>query len=71
MATTQYEEALRQAQALCPADQKRLLAELAEHLDILPEKTASILQLSGLGKHIWRNLDAQEYVDQERSSWNG
>jgi hypothetical protein len=31
----------------------------------------SILELRGLGKEIWGNIDAQEYVNQERDSWNG
>ncbi len=31
----------------------------------------SVLDLKGLGKEIWQGIDAQEYVDQERSSWSG
>lgn len=31
----------------------------------------SITELRGLGKEIWRQQDAQEYVDQERDSWAG
>jgi hypothetical protein len=31
----------------------------------------SILELKGLGKEIWKGLDAQAYVDQERRSWHG
>jgi hypothetical protein len=32
---------------------------------------ASILELQGLGKAIWQGIDAQEYVERERSSWAG
>jgi PHD/YefM family antitoxin component YafN of YafNO toxin-antitoxin module len=32
---------------------------------------SSILELQGLGKEIWQNIDAQAYIDQERTSWNG
>jgi hypothetical protein len=71
MATTQYEEVRRQVQSLSPAEQRRLLAELSEQIDASPEPTTSILQLQGLGKDIWADLDAQEYVKQERASWNG
>ena len=35
------------------------------------EPRYSVLELKGLGKDIWRGIDAQEYVDQERSSWRG
>jgi hypothetical protein len=31
----------------------------------------SILELDGLGREIWRGVDAQTYVDRERDSWNG
>lgn len=71
MATTQYEEALRQVRSLSPDDQKRLLTEVAEQLDASPDAATSILKLQGLGKEIWRDLDAQEYVNRERASWNG
>jgi Arc/MetJ-type ribon-helix-helix transcriptional regulator len=35
------------------------------------ESRTSILELQGLGKKIWQGVDAQEYVDRERASWNG
>ncbi|MCH7620845.1 MAG: hypothetical protein IH870_03005 [Chloroflexi bacterium] len=35
------------------------------------EPSYSVLELKGLGKEIWHGIDAQEYVDQERSSWRG
>ncbi len=35
------------------------------------EPRFSVLALKGLGKDIWQGIDAQEYVDQERSWWRG
>ena len=35
------------------------------------ESQHSVLELKGLGKEIWEGIDAQEYVDQERRSWQG
>ena len=32
-------------------------------------KPHSIMELEGLGAEIWRDVDAQTYVDQERTSW--
>ena len=29
------------------------------------------MELEGLGQDIWQGIDAQEYVDRERQSWNG
>jgi hypothetical protein len=32
-------------------------------------KTHSILELEGLGAEIWRNIDVDEYIREERRSW--
>ncbi len=37
---------------------------------VIPQPKRSILELSGLGKEIWNGIDAGEYVNQERDSWN-
>jgi hypothetical protein len=29
------------------------------------------MELEGLGKEAWQTIDAQEYINQERDSWNG
>jgi len=39
--------------------------------DPSPHRKRSILELEGLGIEIWEGIDAQEYVDRERRSWNG
>lgn len=68
-----YKSVLRSAESLSHAEQLRLLSELAEYLraHATPEARTSILELQGLGKQIWRNIDAQEYVNRERASWDG
>lgn len=71
MATSRYEETLRRVQSLSPAEQKQLLHEIAEQLDAPSGETASILQLQGLGKEVWCDFDAQEYINRERAGWNG
>lgn len=38
---------------------------------VMPKPKRSILELRGLGKEVWDGIDAQEYVNQERASWNG
>jgi plasmid stability protein len=42
----------------------QLLAEALE-----PPARLSILELRGLGKELWRELDAADHVERERSSW--
>jgi hypothetical protein len=70
---TTYQEVRRQIESLTFDEQKRLMEELASIVS--HRKTAgskpSILDLEGLGKDIWQGIDAQEYIVQERQSWNG
>jgi hypothetical protein len=74
--TPHSESLLRESLARGGHRTPEMVIELA--LEILAEKetkpegsATSILQLQGLGKEIWQGVDAQEYVDQERSAWNG
>lgn len=32
-------------------------------------KTRSILELRGLGAHVWQGLDTAKYLEEERNSW--
>ncbi len=68
-----YKDIRRQVESLTPNEQLRLLEELTvmvrRRMLIKPKR--SIMELEGLGKETWHELDAQEYVNQERASWNG
>lgn len=70
---TIYQDIRRQVETLTANEQLRLLEELAaivrRRMGVKPKR--SILELEGLGKEVWKGLDAQEYVNQERASWNG
>ncbi len=70
-----YQEVLLQAQSLTPEEQIRLIEDLSslihQQMTMIPKPKRSILELRGLGKEIWNGVDAQEYVNQERDSWNG
>lgn len=54
-------------------EQLQLLEDLAGILrrQGVGRQTRSILELQGLGKEVWRDIDAEQYVDRERDSWNG
>ena len=73
MPDPRYDQAKRSVQALGPADQLRLIAELAERLSsgVARRPCRSLLELQGLGKDVWQGLDVDEYLRRERSSWNG
>ena len=64
---------LHQIQQLNTSEQLRLLEELASLVRCQIEKSNqhSILELKGLGKEIWKNIDVQKYIEEERNSWDG
>jgi len=73
MAAHAYESALQMAESLSREEQLRRIQELSALAGVgaASEPRHSILELCGLGKEIWEGIDAQEYVDRERASWNG
>ena len=73
MADYGYEAVLQAIEKLSPADRLRLVSELTGKV---PHRTGelrqhSILELRGLGKEVWAGVHPDEYVEQERASWNG
>ena len=68
-----YQDICHQVENLTPDEQLRLLEALAVMVRrrVLIKPKRSIMELEGLGKETWQGLDAQEYVNQERASWNG
>ena len=70
-----YHEVRHLAESLTPDEQMRLIQELSslirQRVTMTPKPKRSILELEGLGKEVWNGIDAQEYVNQERDSWNG
>ncbi len=68
-----YQDICRQVENLTPDEQLRLLEELVVMVRrrMLVKPKRSMMELEGLGKETWHGLDAQEYINQERASWNG
>lgn len=71
--TATYDPLLARASQLPPVDQLRLLDDLAALVRqrMAPVPSQSVTALRGLGKEVWQGIDAQEYVDRERASWDG
>ncbi|NEP13430.1 MAG: hypothetical protein F6K14_25130 [Symploca sp. SIO2C1] len=70
-----YHEVRSLAESLTPNEQIQLIEELLgsirQRVTLTPKPKRSILELRGLGKEVWHGIDAQDYVNQERDSWNG
>jgi len=67
-----YKEVVEKVQSLDNAERMELLKYLTSLVSEseTPKLKRSLLELRGLGKEIWEGIDAQEYVNQERSSWD-
>jgi len=68
-----YQDIIRQVGPLTANEQLRLLEDLAAIIRTRMRLSTqrSIMELEGLGKEAWQTIDAQEYINQERDSWNG
>lgn len=73
MTSTIYQDVLKNASQLTTEEQLQLLADLAalirQQTQLRPPE--SILEYEGVAKDAWAGIDAQEYVNQERDSWDG
>jgi plasmid stability protein len=54
------------------AEEQRSLAQQVVHMlqaALAPPNTRSILELRGLGREVWRGIDANKHVRDERRTW--
>ena len=68
-----HEKLLNEVEKLNQSEQLQLLEKIAA---LIRRRTTaktrrSILELQGVGKSIWKDIDAQQYIDKERESLNG
>jgi hypothetical protein len=71
IAAGEAEEYARQLRGEFPQTQYEQLRELIHERQASPQSPRSILELQGLGKEIWRDMEAQAYTTRERASWDG
>lgn len=72
MAKDITEAILKQIRDLPRSEQEEIVAEIQKQLAQTgrPHKR-SILELRGLGKEIWEGVNVDEYLREERESWDG
>ena len=72
MTISTYEEVLNMTRRLNLPEKLQLLEAITRMVRYQVDKAQapSIMELEGLGAEIWQGIDAQEYVDQERDSWD-
>jgi hypothetical protein len=68
-----YDDVVATLPTLAPAEQLNLLEVLSSVLKkaMQPEvKRHTLLELEGLGAEMWSKVNVEDYVRQERDSWN-
>lgn len=71
--TLSYEDCVDGIKNLEPEDQLSIVEIISANLKrSLREKKQehSLMELEGLGAEIWKDVDAREYVNKERESWD-
>jgi hypothetical protein len=62
----------QQIRPLPAAQRLQLISRIAEDLaSDAPAARRRITELRGLGKEIWQDVDARQYVDHLRNEWEG
>ncbi|WP_045214009.1 hypothetical protein [Desulfonatronovibrio magnus] len=74
METQRYEQILSDIQTLPLSEQLLLLeqtASLVRNKATTVSKPRSIMELKGMGKDLWKDIDVDKYITEERASWSG
>lgn len=74
MTTVEYEQIASMARQLGLRERLQLLQELLGTIsnDVVETSSKrSIFELKGVGAEMWREVDVDEYIRQERASWDG
>ena len=68
--TITLDKVLDLSAALSPDEQLRLICMVSERLRHLGSARVDIRDLAGLGADVWRDIDVDAYLNQERDSWD-
>ena len=72
-ASLSFEDYVRGIKGLKPEEQLSLVEIISARLKIILRKRKvkhSVLELEGLGADVWKGIDAQQYVRNEREAWD-
>ena len=71
MSTDEYRAVLDQALRLTAEEQLQLIEDIIKVVrhQVTTRPKHSIMELKGLGKEVWKGVDVEKYIDEERNSW--
>jgi hypothetical protein len=68
-----FDDYVKGIERLRPDEQLRLIEIMSSRLKTSckrPGSRHSVMELEGLGAQLWKEIDAQQYVNKERESWD-
>lgn len=67
-----YEDVLQQTLHLSPEEQLKLAISLLTNVQprLVARRQHSLWELEGLGKELWQGIDVDQYLNEERNSWD-
>ena len=71
--TLRFDDYVRGIERLKPQEQLSLIEIISARLKITLKRKETkhrIMELEGLGAGLWKTMDAQHYVNEERKSWD-
>ena len=65
------ENIYREISKLTNSEKTILLTKLIAEISVpgIAKQNINIYDLKGIGKEVWGNIDAQDYINSERASW--
>jgi hypothetical protein len=66
-------DVINRFQKLSPDEQDQVLEEIQaivrQRVKNAHRHKHSIMELEGMGKELWRGIDVEKYIEEERNSW--
>jgi uncharacterized protein (UPF0305 family) len=73
MSTQLYRQIRDQLDQLTPDEQIQLMEDLLAlyRRQVTAKPLHDIMEFRGIAKDLWKDVDVQKYLDEERNSWGG
>lgn len=70
-----YEDVLNQVRLLSPEEQLQLLEDIAailrQRVKNIQRPRHNVMEFEGMAKKLWKGIDVEKFIDEERNSWDG
>jgi hypothetical protein len=74
----QYQQVIEQINQFTPEQQLELMSDLASIIGQRMQKPQEpikpqhdIMEFEGIAKDLWKDIDVEKYIQEERASWGG